>query len=363
MFCPKCKCEYRDGFYECADCNIALVHELQEEETKVPDFKDRKGWLVFFGILQIILGGCCFLVTLSMVLGMIVAGSIDNNASPPMTLSTMIPLILVYVALDVWFIWMGIGSIKAKRWARALILTTSWIWLLTGITGIIFMIFFMPDMSTVMGEPGQVSRNVAFVAKIFLYTFYIIFVFIIPLVLVLFYGSKSVKQTCEFRDTTIRWTDKCPLPVLGLSLVFVFFALFTLLSHFFGSPIPFFGIILTGTLRTIILLVGTILLLFLAWGFYNLNIKAFWTSVVVCILGAISGVVTSFTISPSDFYKHMDFPPQTMEILNASPMPTKLNMGFYTILWFVVIVGYLFYTKKYFSNLSIDKTTINGINQ
>jgi hypothetical protein len=28
MFCPKCGAEYREGFYRCADCEIALVHEL-----------------------------------------------------------------------------------------------------------------------------------------------------------------------------------------------------------------------------------------------------------------------------------------------------------------------------------------------
>ncbi len=31
MFCPKCRAEYRDGFYTCSDCNVALVHELPVE--------------------------------------------------------------------------------------------------------------------------------------------------------------------------------------------------------------------------------------------------------------------------------------------------------------------------------------------
>lgn len=30
MFCPKCKSEYRQGFYKCADCDVYLVSELTQ---------------------------------------------------------------------------------------------------------------------------------------------------------------------------------------------------------------------------------------------------------------------------------------------------------------------------------------------
>jgi hypothetical protein len=31
MFCPKCKSEYREGFYKCADCGAELVAQLPKE--------------------------------------------------------------------------------------------------------------------------------------------------------------------------------------------------------------------------------------------------------------------------------------------------------------------------------------------
>jgi hypothetical protein len=35
MYCPKCKCEYVEGIYECVDCHVKLVYELpgEPEET------------------------------------------------------------------------------------------------------------------------------------------------------------------------------------------------------------------------------------------------------------------------------------------------------------------------------------------
>ena len=39
MFCPKCKCEYRKGFAECADCKVPLVSELPPEPKREPEPK------------------------------------------------------------------------------------------------------------------------------------------------------------------------------------------------------------------------------------------------------------------------------------------------------------------------------------
>lgn len=39
MFCPKCKCEYREGFNFCSDCKIELVEHLPSEELPSEEFE------------------------------------------------------------------------------------------------------------------------------------------------------------------------------------------------------------------------------------------------------------------------------------------------------------------------------------
>jgi hypothetical protein len=320
-----------------------------EEIMQSSDFKDRKTGLVVFGILQIILGGFCVLAVPFMVMGMIVSTALPDSSAPPINTAMLIPGILFYVLAAAWFIWMGIGSVKARRWARALILVSSWLWLICGIGGFIFMLLLMPQMFERMGQSGQMPPAAATVMKYVMMGFMTVFYVIIPAVLVLFYGSKNVKATCEFRDSQVRWTDKCPLPVLAASLLFGVWAVSMLFCGGYGWTVPFFGFIATGIKGAAIALVGMLLFGYTAWGLYKLSIKAWWCAVLLTILWSLSTAITFSRVSLLDFYQKMNFPQQQLEIMKQCGMPDTSTMVLFFGLWFVGFLAYLLYTKKYFA--------------
>ena len=322
-----------------------------EQTVQGSAFNDRKTGLVAFGILQIIFGGICALTVPLMIVGMI-ASTVLEDSSAPMSVSRAIPAVLFYVLLAVWFICMGIGSIKARRWARALVLVSSWVWLIGGLSGLIFMLLFMPDMYDQMAKTEQIPQEMAVIMKYVMTGFMIVFYVIIPGLLVLFYGSKNVKATCEFRDPHVRWTDKCPLPVLALSLIFGFCAFSMSFMGSYGWAIPFFGFILSGITGAGVAMVAILLSAYVAWGTYKLSIKAWWCSVLLTVAWALSAGITFSRVSMWEFYEKMNFPEQQMEIMKHYGMPQGSTMALFAGLWVFGFLGYLLYTKRYFAPLS-----------
>jgi len=318
-----------------------------EETLQSSDFKDRKTGLLVFGILQIIFGGFCALMVPFMIFGMIASAVLDNSAAAPMSPTMMIPAFLLYTLMAVWFICMGIGSIKARRWARALVLVSSCLWLISGISGVIFMLLLMPDMYGQMGESEQIPPVVARIMKYVMAGFMTVFYVIIPAALVLFYRSKNVKATCEFRDTKVRWTDKCPLPVLALSLMFGFWAVSMPFTVCYGCAIPFFGSILTGLSGAGVVLLVMLLAGYVAWGTYRLSINAWWCAVLVIIGWALSTAITFSRVSILDFYEKMNFPEQQLDTMKQFSI-SQDYMVLFVGLSIVAFLGYLLYTRRYF---------------
>ena len=228
----------------------------------VTAFKNRSTGLIIFGILTILLGCVAGLFVLLMLVQATVVK--NPNAAP---LSTTLMVIFIYGALAVGLIWLGIGSIMARRWARALLLIFSWVWLIIGIIVEISMVVIMPKVfanlpANANGQPALPPGTITGVIVVMTLICGFFFI-LLPAIWIFFYRSPHVKATCETRDPVTCWTDACPLPVLALCLWLLFAVPMLLIMPIVGhGVIPFFGMLLSGVPGSLLCVPGVALTAF-----------------------------------------------------------------------------------------------------
>jgi len=311
-------------------------------------FKDRKTGLVIFGIFHIIIGAFCALFMLFTIVGAMALRNPGETTGAIMSVGQMILIVSLYLLLAVWFVWMGIGSILARKWARALILITSWLWLIGGLIGLIAILLFMPAISSLLAAGEEMPRETAVIVQAILTAFWAFIFIVIPGAFVLFYGGRHVKATCEQRDPQKRWVDKAPLPVIALSSLLGCAAILMPLSGFYRWTTHFFGVLLSGIPGAAIVLIYAALFAYAAWGTYKLQIKAWWCGFLATIASDVSVVITYSRVSLAEFYQKMGLPQERLEIMQRLDLFHDPRMAF---LWGLVIIGFLgfmIYTKRYF---------------
>jgi hypothetical protein len=252
-------------------------------------FKDRLAWLIVFGILEILAGVLNALFMMLMICGLLFNAQ-KNGVS--INSNMLIVTLAIYSGLTVTLVWLGIGSIKAQRWARALLLILAWYVLIMGILIVGSLLWMLLRSPLKLGPVGGII--IAIQATIF---------FIIPAIGVWFYGDRHVKATCEARNPAPSWTDACPLPVLA-SCLFVILGVMTLVPVAFVRPaFPFFGQILIGIPATILFLVLSALGLYTAWKMYRLTVGGWWLQVACVLFLGVSGTLTCIRHDTMEFYR------------------------------------------------------------
>lgn len=320
----------------------AVTTELTEP-MEVNQYKGRTTGLAIYGSLQIAMGGLSALMVPLMVLSIAV-----NPAAGGASIGQMIPAVSVYAVLAVLLVTLGIGSVRARRWARALTLVLAWMWLVIGAISLISMLFFMPTMTDMMAaqpqQPSPMMMNAIFTVMIvMMVAIYIL----LPAVFIVFYQRSDVKETCERMDPVVRWTDRVPLPVLSLSIVLAMGATSIFWAAGYGFVVPFFGILLKGVTGAILVVGISALFAYLARATYKLKITAWWTTLVVFVLFFISTIISFSIISLIDLYREMGFPEDQLDMMERTGT-LDMNLPLMMSINLVVIVGYLIWVRKYF---------------
>jgi hypothetical protein len=265
----------------------------------------------------------------------------------------MLPGMAVYGMLAVALIWLGIGSIQARRWARALLLIFSWSWLGIGVFTTVILGFVMPKVlanlppNATTGQPALPAGAIVGVMIVMVLVFGVLFV-ILPAVWTFFYRSPHVKATCEARDPVTRWTDACPLPVLGLCLWLSFAVPMMLLMPIAAhGTMPFFGMFLTGLPGSVFCVFIAVVWGYAAWLLYRLDVRGWWLILIALTVFMVSSVLTYARHDIVEMYQLMGYPEAQIEQIKQTGLLEGNRMSWFMGLSVLPFLGYLLFIKKY----------------
>ncbi len=312
-------------------------------------YKDRSTGLVVFGILTILLGCLAGLAVPMMLLGQAL-----TPANARMSFSAILPGVCMYAILAVALIWLGIGSIKARRWARALLLIFSWSWLGVGLCAMAVMAFVLPKVMANLpstATAGHPAPPAAIMDVVLAVTFLMVgFIYVIlPGIWTFFYSSRHVKATCEARDPVSCWTDACPLPVLGLCLWLLFSVPTMLVMPLAVHPVmPLFGMFVTGLPATAIYFLMAGVWCYVASLLYRLDVRGWWFLLMAIIVFMVSGIVTYSQHDILEMYRLMGYPEAQIEQIRKTGLLEGNLMVWMMSFFMAPVLGYLLFIKKYF---------------
>lgn len=256
--------------------------------------KDRRSGLVFFGALQILLGLFSFLLLLR------TAATARVNVAQSLFFISVVTFYLVVT---------GIGSMRGRRWARALIAAVSGAWTVLGVFGFAL-------LSIVFRQAPSAGMLALFA----------IVGIVLPLALTLFYSSRDTALTADELDPKFRWTDRAPVPVLALCAVLAFSSVEMLINSG-KETFSFFGQPLAGAPAALAMIAFGILFAHLTIQAYRLRESAWWVLLLLHVIGGVTSVMAL---------------PRSTVLLNQPALWTAIAAG-----W-LAYLGFLLYVRRYF---------------
>ena len=329
---------------------LSQLHATAMPAAPPPEaYRDRSPGLVVFGIMQIVLGGLAALLIPSLLLGAVLSRRMGGGLPVGSTVLSVASYALAAIGL----ITLGAGSIRARRWARALTLILSWIWLVLGSLGTIALTVLLPNAfmsgftAAAASNPEALPRGVIAVILTVVIVVCAVFMVVLPIVFLVFYRRKDVEETVKHRDPRVRWTDRCPLPVLALSLLFMSGGVYYLLISVTIPLFPLFGRYLTGLPAGICLVLLAMLDGFLAYSLFRLHLTAWWIAVVAVALRWASAIVTFRRADLLEAYSKMGMPQQQLQVMSANPILRPSVLEYWSAAFGLLFLAYMIWVKRY----------------
>ena len=293
------------------------------------DSTSRPAGLVVFGILQLVLG----VLAVLLVLGISATHEIAQQRGLPPEGAALASAVVVYGIAAIYLISAGVGSIRGRRWARSLTHVVSAIWAAAGIVALLMIVLILPRAMDVSVMRPAITA--------------LIFGVVLPLALHFYYRRDDVRLACENLDETVRWTDRVPPAVLAVVLVLSFAAI-SLLANLASPSFVALGREVTGAPAALTMFAFSALSAVLAYQSYKLNESAWWTLLLLQLIGLAYAITSFLTV---DFSSPRAGTPEAVARIYRDP----LFIAMLAATW-IAYFAFLLYIRRYFARPVAQRT-------
>ena len=357
-----------------------LPYQFEQPLPPIPH--DRRTGLIVFGIFALVIGGLAACSAIFTPLMLLMASAMQPGAGAPAggggggTIIVhgthpdprRIPsAIMLYVVVAAAFIAGGIGSIRTRRWARPLMLSVGWTWLLVGVFGMVILAALLPSMREMMAastgaRPGAPAPPAGFADALVWITGAISFVMYIALpgIFLFFYSRRHVRRTLEHYDPAPGWADRAPVSVFTLAVALAVSGLFTLAMVTYGM-FPLLGTMLTGLDAMVATVVTASVFLLSAYLVYRLRMSGWWLTMLISIVLPLAMIVSMQRLGIIAMYEHMGLPPEQIEAVRDNALMRGPLIPITTALMGVFGVVYLFAVRKFFVASAESERSVTSV--
>jgi hypothetical protein len=320
-------------------------HRQSENVPEItPAHKDRTLGLIIFGVVSILIGACCALLVPLMFLSVALSETVTGGGVDVRSAWSASAL---YGFMAVVFVWLGIGSIRARRWARELLLSLSWIWLMTGICSVVIGILVVPAVVGKTGVDTGIPPEMTMIVMLVIFGLIGSLYVVLPALFVLFYRSPHVAATCRARHPDPQWVDACPRRLLTLMVVWVLFAVSALLMPAYNFFFPFFGIVLTGVVGATLWALVLAVCVALAVGTCRKAPWAWWGGLALTLVFTLSSALVTLRLDLSEIMGLMKLPEDQVAMMDTLPMLDGWVVVLGTVFVWGTFIFYLLTLRQY----------------
>jgi hypothetical protein len=217
--------------------------------------------------------------------------------------------IMGYYFIAAFLIPIGYGTIRLRNWARHLTLAAFRFWVVAGLP-LIVAFFFVLVSSKELALPAVVLAGILLVASYL----------VLPGLAIRFYNHPDTRLAFGTQGASRTWLEAIPVPVLGLSTVFLFFIVVLHVHIFFNGMFPLFGTWMSGLEGIVLIDISIMLLLVTLWGTVRVRRWAWWGALVYFCLMTVSYLLTLVVSSWEEILLALNPPAFEVEILQGIPL-------------------------------------------